>query len=192
MQKHMINQLFMSFLLPHWPDNSLFPGALTFLCREQITASIICLKFTHHTNIYSICLQCEMSLPSASIGMIHSSKSSRFPCYTRFRVHPRPRKMVPSRQDIPVPCSHQAFWRTQIIFLENRELTGRIFCQKYIWYYSPSFPGFPKWKIPSCGALHEVSLVYPKYCLPLHTPEPDGEWHPTGNSKTERRARWGL
>lgn len=28
LQKHMINQLFMPFLLPHWPDNSVFPRAL--------------------------------------------------------------------------------------------------------------------------------------------------------------------
>lgn len=37
----------------------------------------------------------------------------------------------------------------------------------------------------------EVSLVYPKYWS-LHTPEPDGKWHPTGNSKTERKAKWNL
>lgn len=46
--------------------------------------------------------------------------------------------MMPSRQDIPAPCSHllQAFWRTQIFFLENRDFTCKIFCQKYKWLWS--------------------------------------------------------
>lgn len=38
----------------------------------------------------------------------------------------------------------------------------------------------------------EVSPVYPKQCLTLHIPEPAGKLHSTGNSKTERRAKWNL
>lgn len=50
------NQLFMSFLLSHWPVNSVFPRTLTFQSSKQITASIIYLKFTCQINISSICL----------------------------------------------------------------------------------------------------------------------------------------
>lgn len=85
----------------------------------------------------------------------------------------RPKKMMPSRQDIPMPCSHP-LWALEdptSSTLSTGKSHGKYFIRN-TYHYNPSFPGFPrKMQYMLCHYAKpstEVSLMYPKYCLTLY------------------------